>query len=82
MSVQERVAVITVADTGHGIEPADLPNIFEPFWRGQDSSGEGFGIGLALVRAIVELHDGSIAAFSSGSGTGARFTITLPIAVS
>jgi signal transduction histidine kinase len=79
LAVAGKAALISVADTGQGIEAADLANIFEPFWRGHDSSGEGFGIGLALVRGIVELHDGSIAAFSEGRGTGTRFTLTLPI---
>jgi signal transduction histidine kinase len=78
----DAVATITVADTGQGIAPGDLTNIFEPFWRGGDSSTEGFGIGLALVRGIVELHGGSIAAFSEGRGKGARFCLTLPIATS
>jgi two-component system, chemotaxis family, CheB/CheR fusion protein len=78
MVVDGETAVIHVDDTGQGIESADLANIFEPFWRGT-SSEEGFGIGLALVRGIVELHDGSVAAFSDGLGTGTRFTVTLPI---
>jgi signal transduction histidine kinase len=78
----DAVATVTVADTGQGIAPGDLTNIFEPFWRGGDSSTEGFGIGLALVRGIVELHGGSIAAFSEGRGKGARFCLTLPIATS
>lgn len=78
-SVVGHAALITVEDTGRGIDAADLSNIFEPFWRGDDSTGEGFGIGLALVRGIVELHDGSIAAFSDGRGRGTRFTMTLPI---
>ena len=80
MTVVGSIAAITIADTGQGIAPADLSNIFEPFWRGGDSSTEGFGIGLALVRGIVELHGGSIAAFSEGRGMGARFCLTLPIA--
>jgi signal transduction histidine kinase len=80
MAVDGSIASITIADTGQGIAPADLSNIFEPFWRGGDSSTEGFGIGLALVRGIVELHGGSIAAFSEGRGMGARFCLTLPIA--
>ena len=77
-----KAALVNVADTGQGIEPADLPNIFDPFWRGRDSGGEGFGIGLALVRCIVELHEGTVAAFSAGRGTGTQFTVTLPISVS
>ena len=79
MAVDGSIASITIADTGQGIAPADLANIFEPFWRGGDSGTEGFGIGLALVRGIVELHGGSIAAFSEGKGTGARFCLTFPI---
>jgi len=79
MTVAGESALINIEDTGQGIEPAELPNIFEPFWRGRDSIGDGFGIGLALVRGIVELHDGAIAAFSEGRGMGTRFTVTLPI---
>jgi signal transduction histidine kinase len=82
IEADDAVATIIVADTGQGIAPGDLTNIFEPFWRGGDSSTEGFGIGLALVRGIVELHGGSIAAFSEGRGKGARFCLTLPIATS
>ena len=80
MNVDGSIASITIADTGQGIAPADLANIFEPFWRGGDSGTEGFGIGLALVRGIVELHGGSIAAFSEGRGLGAQFCLTLPLA--
>jgi signal transduction histidine kinase len=80
MTVDGGIASIAIADTGQGIAPADLANIFEPFWRGGDSGTEGFGIGLALVRGIVELHGGSIAAFSEGRGMGARFCLTLPAA--
>ena len=82
IEADDALATITVADTGQGIAAGDLTNIFEPFWRGGDSSTEGFGIGLALVRGIVELHGGSIAAFSEGRGKGARFCLTLPIATS
>jgi len=79
---KDSVAEITVQDTGQGIPQEDLASIFEPFWRGHDSAGDGFGIGLALVRGIIEVHDGTIAAFSDGPGTGARFCITLPISES
>jgi signal transduction histidine kinase len=73
------IVTITVADTGQGIASGDLANIFEPFWRGGDSGSKGFGIGLALVRGIVELHGGAIAAFSEGRGMGSRFCLTLPL---
>jgi two-component system CheB/CheR fusion protein len=77
-----KAALVNVADTGQGIDAADLPNIFDPFWRGHDGGGDGFGIGLALVRGIVELHEGTVAAFSEGQGTGTQFTLTLPISAS
>lgn len=82
VSTSESAAQIVVEDTGQGILAADLASVFEPFWRGHDSSGDGFGIGLALVRGIVELHDGSISVFSQGLGKGARFCVTLPISAS
>jgi two-component system CheB/CheR fusion protein len=82
LTLNDMVVEINVEDTGQGITSADLASIFEPFWRGHDSSADGFGIGLALVRGIVELHDGSIAAFSDGPGKGARFIVTLPISAS
>lgn len=82
LTVRERTAEIQVEDTGQGISRDELPSIFEPFWRGHDSSSEGFGIGLALVRGIIELHDGTIAAFSDGLGKGAQFCITLPLSAS
>jgi signal transduction histidine kinase len=82
LSVQDGTALLCIEDNGQGIAPDDLASIFEPFWRSRDSRGDGFGIGLALVRGIVELHDGSIAAFSDGPGKGARFCITLPVFLS
>ena len=72
--------MITVSDTGSGIEPEYLPHIFEPFARGGQQGGEGFGIGLALVRSIVELHGGSVTATSSGTGLGSVFEVRLPLA--
>ena len=79
LTVEGDVAAITVDDTGQGIAPEHLGSIFEPFWRGHDHRGEGFGIGLALVRGIVELHSGGISAFSAGPGQGAQFRLTLPM---
>ena len=80
MVVEGTVAAITIADTGQGIAEEDLAGIFEPFWRGGDTGSEGFGIGLALVRGLVEMHGGSIAAFSEGRNAGSRFCLTLPLA--
>jgi PAS domain S-box-containing protein len=76
-------AVISVADTGIGISPEALPHVFEMFTqvgRGRDRSQGGLGIGLALVRRLVELHEGSVVAESAGVGQGSRFTVRLPLA--
>jgi signal transduction histidine kinase/ActR/RegA family two-component response regulator len=74
-------ATIVVSDTGAGI-PADvLPFVFEPFRQADSSSTRahgGLGLGLALVRQIVELHGGTVTARSDGPGRGATFTVTLP----
>ena len=74
-------ALIVVRDTGVGIEPQLLPRIFELFVQGQrslDRSEGGMGIGLALARQLIELHQGAIEAYSEGSGKGAVFTVSLP----
>jgi signal transduction histidine kinase len=72
-------AVLTVSDTGLGIDSDLLPHIFEPFFRGDDTSGDGLGVGLAIARQLVELHGGTIHALSSGSGHGSTFVVTLPM---
>jgi signal transduction histidine kinase len=76
-------ARIVVADTGIGIDPAQLPHIFERFWQA-DPSGppaqEGLGVGLSIVRRLVELHGGTIEAHSAGPGSGTRITVRLPLA--
>jgi PAS domain S-box-containing protein len=74
-------AVVEVEDSGIGIPEELLPHVFELFTQGErtpDRSQGGLGIGLALVRAIVELHGGTVAVRSDGSGTGACFSIVLP----
>ena len=72
---------IVVADTGSGISPEVMPHIFERF-RQADSSSQrahgGLGLGLALVKHLVEVHGGSVTATSPGLGQGATFTVTLP----
>ena len=72
---------ISVSDTGVGIAPSALPNIFDMFMQGEDPTGQprdGLGIGLTLAKRLIELHDGRITAKSEGPGTGATFTIRLP----
>jgi signal transduction histidine kinase len=74
-------ARITVADSGVGIEPAELPRIFDRFFRGSrftEARGSGSGLGLAIVRSIVEMHGGSVAV-ESRLGAGSRFQVTLPL---
>ena len=73
---------ITVHDTGKGIEPDYLPHVFEPFSQEDASmsrSHEGIGLGLSIVRSLVELHGGRIRAASEGAGLGATFTVELPV---
>lgn len=76
-------AVISVSDTGVGLDPADLERVFERFYRvpGRRAAGDtGSGIGLTIARGIVAAHGGRIDAMSSGAGQGATFTVRLPLA--
>jgi signal transduction histidine kinase len=76
-------AVVTVTDTGIGIEPEMLPRVFETFAQADrtlDRSRGGLGLGLALVKGLVELHGGQVGARSAGTGHGAEFTVLLPLA--
>jgi signal transduction histidine kinase len=78
-----RVAEVRVRDEGAGIEPALLAHLFEPFVQGERTlarSGGGLGLGLALVKALTEMHGGSVAVASAGPGQGAEFTVSLPLA--
>jgi two-component system, OmpR family, sensor histidine kinase BaeS len=73
---------ITVTDNGDGVTAEHLPHLFERFYRvdtARDREHGGAGIGLAIAKALVEAHDGRITASSRGPGTGATFTITLPV---
>jgi two-component system CheB/CheR fusion protein len=76
-------AVIRVCDNGRGIEKEMLPRIFDLFVQGDkslDRSGSGLGIGLTLLRSLVQLHNGTVDAHSDGPGCGSMFTIRLPLA--
>ena len=75
-------AAVRVTDTGEGIDSAFLPHVFEPFRQGatDKTMRSGLGLGLAIVRRLVDLHGGRIAAESDGLGRGATFTVSLPIA--
>lgn len=82
---ERQFAEITVIDTGKGINPDFLPYVFE-YFRQEDGSTTrkfgGLGLGLAIVRQIVELHGGTVAVTSAGAGQGATFTVQLPLAAS
>ena len=74
-------AEIRVRDTGIGIEPDLLPHVFDPFTqapRSLDRAQGGLGLGLALVRNLVEMHGGKVRASSGGAGQGSEFVVTLP----
>ena len=76
--------VVQVKDTGVGIPPERLPHIFEMFYqadRSFDRSKGGLGIGLSLVRGVVELHGGRVDVRSAGVGKGSEFTVRLPVLV-
>ena len=73
-------ALLTVADTGIGILPEDLPHMFERFHRGRNASEyAGNGLGLAIVKAIVERYSGRVDAQSRGVGEGSMFSVRLPV---
>lgn len=74
---------IVVSDTGQGISPDFLPHVFDRFRQADQKTSRqhgGMGLGLAIVRHLVELHGGTVSAASEGEGKGATFTVSLPIA--
>jgi signal transduction histidine kinase len=72
--------VIRVRDNGQGMSPELLPRIFDLYQRGPHQRERGLGLGLTLVKSLVELHGGSVAAHSQGLGMGSEFIVCLPIA--
>jgi CheY-like chemotaxis protein len=76
------LAVIRVRDTGVGLSAEMLGKVFEPFVQADetlDRAGGGIGVGLTLVRSIVELHQGTVEVLSAGPGTGSEFIVSLPL---
>jgi CheY-like chemotaxis protein len=76
-------ARVVVKDDGVGIAPELLPTVFEPFVQDEQTvarSRAGLGLGLALVRGLVDLHGGSVSVWSAGVGTGTEFEVQLPVA--
>jgi CheY-like chemotaxis protein len=81
VQVEEDLATISVRDTGIGIEPEMLLRVFDTFAQADrtlNRSSGGLGLGLALVRGLVELHHGTVYCHSKGPGCGAEFTFLLP----
>jgi PAS domain S-box-containing protein len=81
-NVDRRQACLIVQDTGAGIETGMLNHLFDTFAqadRSLDRAGGGLGLGLAMVKGLVELHGGEVQATSAGQGHGAEFTFTLPL---
>jgi signal transduction histidine kinase/ActR/RegA family two-component response regulator len=82
LELTESQPQIIVSDTGEGISPEFLPNVFEPFRQADGTSTRrhgGLGLGLAIARRIVEMHGGSISVASAGKGQGATFTVSIPM---
>jgi len=83
LHLQGALAEITVQDNGIGMDPDILPVVFDLFTqskRSLDRSQGGLGIGLTLVKNLIDLHDGTVTAFSEGLGHGSTFTVRLPLA--
>jgi len=83
LEVLDELAVLRVRDSGAGIEPATLPRLFQPFSQADttlDRRLGGLGLGLALVKGLVETHGGTVDVSSGGKGAGTEFVVRLPLA--
>jgi diguanylate cyclase len=83
VAVVDDAIVMTVSDSGIGITAEALSNVFEPFTQDTQATvfnKDGLGIGLTVVRELVEAHGGNVVASSAGSGLGSQFVVTLPLA--
>src|SRR5262249_17905056 len=81
-SPDRRQAVLTVRDTGIGMTPEVLSQLFQPFRQADhslDRSRGGLGLGLSVVKGLIALHGGEVSAASEGLGRGAEFTVRLPL---
>lgn len=82
ITVSDDHVILTVQDDGQGIDPSFLPHVFEIFRQadtGTTRAQSGMGVGLAVVKQLVELHGGTVSVASDGPGHGSRFTVTLPL---
>jgi signal transduction histidine kinase len=76
---EKSTALLTVRDSGPGVDALDLPHIFDPFYRSRTTSNDGSGLGLALTREIIRLHSGTIRAANCAGG-GCEILVQLPLA--
>ena len=84
VSARESMARVEVADTGRGIDPSFLPHVWDRFRQADSSTSReygGLGLGLAVVRHLVEMHGGTVHAESKGRGQGSTFCAALPLAL-
>ena len=79
VATTDSLAILEVADSGHGIDPEFLPKVFERFSQARTHSAQGLGLGLSIVQEIVRHHNGVVRAASDGLGKGARFIVELPL---
>lgn len=79
VGIERNEAVIQVRDSGSGIEPQLLPHVFDIFTQGSHSHDGSLGIGLTLVKSLVQMHGGTVSARSDGAGKGSEFLVRLPI---
>jgi len=82
LNCADKTAVLTVEDNGQGISAELLPHVFDRFHQGDSSTTRdqgGLGLGLTIVKQLVEMHGGEVTAESDGPGKGAKFTVTLPV---
>jgi PAS domain S-box-containing protein len=81
VNASDNCVELVISDTGQGISPELLPHVFDPFWQAEGSTTKahgGLGLGLAIVRSLVELHGGAVEVTSPGLRQGATFTVRLP----
>jgi signal transduction histidine kinase len=81
LTEESGTAVLRVSDTGSGLTREAIAHIFDPFWQSEPSATRehgGLGLGLPIVRHIVQLHGGTVDVDSPGRGVGSTFTVRLP----
>jgi two-component system, OmpR family, sensor kinase len=80
LSAEAGHVVIMVSDDGPGIDPNQIPHVFDRFWRAEHNRNDSHGLGLSIVQSIVEAHGGTVSASNQAVGHGAVITVTLPSA--